>query len=416
MSKILILSTNDHDVEGHAYSIYKDLKIQGHDVYFQPLISQYTNSCPNCFCNAHHGKFGNLPYFLFKAGYKLSRFGKNTIPNTEEYCFYNYSAYFVGHAKSILRRTISDPNTIIIGWCDYYISPEVIYDLYHLTKARIVLLMPDAHLIGGGCHYPCNCQQYKTGCQNCPAVKKKSIPAELYEKKMKYLKDIPLTIIGTEYELNRARMVPFLAGKSMIPTIPTPQIPFTMNRTEARKRYEIPNSDFVIMTGALNFHDKRKGFKYFAESLELFKKMRNKGRRITILLPGNEAPTDLSIDKESRIITPGYLNMDNLFAAYYASDIFVSTSIDDSGPYTICYSIACGIPVISFPIGIAINIVQHKKTGYLAEYLNTESVAEGLLYYYNLPKDNWDIQSNNCKRLMKELREQHVAWQDNIQL
>lgn len=415
MNHILVLCTKDHVVEGHAFSIYMDLKTKGHDVYFLPLISEHTNSCPNSFCDAHHGKWRNFPYFMFKVGHKLSRLGKGVIPDTEEHCFYNYSAYFKGDAKSILKRSIPNPNTIIIGWSDFFISPKVVYDLYHLTKARIILLMPDAHIIGGGCHYPCGCLQYETGCKNCPAVTDKRVPAKLYEEKMRFLKGIPLTIIGTKYELTRASKVPFLMGKDMISTIPIPQVPFTISKSEARKKFGISDADFVIMAGAFSFQDKRKGFKYLKKALALFGPSINDGRPVTLILPGNDVSTCFNAGKNYREVTPGYLKIEDLFAAYYASDVFISTSMDDSGPYTVSYSIACGIPVISFPIGIAIDIVRHQSTGYIAKYLDSRSVAEGLIYYYNLSKDDWEIQSERCKELMNALKTQHVAWQDKLQ-
>lgn len=74
-----------------------------------------------------------------------------------------------------------------------------------------------------------------------------------------------------------------------------------------------------------------------------------------------EVIKDISIASNVNIIMPGFLSENELFEVYCAADVFMSTTIADSGPMMVNYSIACGTPVVSFPIGVAQDLVMHKK-------------------------------------------------------
>ena len=408
MKRVLVLSYSDNPAEGHALSIYKALKYEGNDAYFVSLVSEFTNDTPAFFIDYHKEWGLKTLWYKLKKKYFISVSPK--ADNKKEYCFYNTSNYYVGNARRILNKIPIVPEVIIIGWTDFYISPKVISDLYHATHARIVIYLVDHHILGGGCHYPCDCNQFASGCKSCPALKKKSIAARLYQEKLKYLTDTPITIVGTTYDLLRARKVPFLQNKVFLSTIGTPTIPFAKSQDKARKEMGLNENDFIIMCGAYSVEDKRKGFAYLVEAVNLFCNQITKERPVTLLLLGNRISDEFQINDKIKIVKPGFLSIDQLFTAYYASDIFVSPSIDDSGPYMINYSIACGTPVVSFPIGVALDLIKHKGTGYLAKYLDVDDLAKGIGYIYNMPPEESRMCSERCLLLMDELRKNSKPW------
>ena len=405
--RILVLSYNDNPAEGQAYSRYKELKDKGYEVYFVSLLSCY---------NGDGGWFYKIDkrfsfrYTLRNAFFRLINAIFKSRANRGEYCFYNTLNIYEKSAKTILKKSIPNPDIIILGWYDYFISPRVLWDLYNLTKAKIVIPMIDAHLLGGGCHYPCDCEQYSSGCKNCPALIYRGSARSLYKAKIKYLTQIPFTIAGSGYDLKRANNVPFLRNKEMIPTLGAPEIPFTMSKEKAREFFNIPKDDFVILCGVHFFSEKRKGFYYTAEAIKHFMGNKSSGRKITLLMLGNgEIPADLQ-DLNINIVKPGYLPLKDLYIAYFASNLFISSSIDDSGPYMVNYSIACGVPVVSFPIGIALDLVIPTSTGYLAKYLDYKDLSNGILHFYELGKDEEVAISQNCLRLMDDIRENYIPW------
>lgn len=415
--KILVLGYNDNPADGHALSAYKLLKEQGHDVCFLSLFSRYTNDTSlRYYFKIPGGGLNWLKYCLFRIKRRLYNY---THPNDwtpgkeKEYCLFNINNFFPTNADEILKKSIPDPEVIVIGWADHFISPKMISDLYEKTKAHIVVRMADAHIIGGGCHFPCDCQQYKTGCKSCPAVKNKRYAAELFNEKSKYFTNIPFSLTGVPFDLERAKETPYLSNKNMIPWVGTPIIPFVKSKAEARKELNIPENDFVIMSGSAYITEKRKGFHFLEQAMRQFSSSVTGARNITFLQLGKLSEYTVDLGANVNIIRPGYLDLNGLFTAYYASDVFCNTPIDDSGPYMVNYSIACGTPVLSFPIGIATSLVKHGETGYMAKYLDVDDLAKGLLEFYSLSEDQRFQYSQNCCKLMDGFRSQ-IPWYKQI--
>ena len=151
--------------------------------------------------------------------------------------------------------------------------------------------------------------------------------------------------------------------------------------------------------GALSLANERKGFKYLLESLRIF--VENIDEEVYAIVPGNMV--DFIAVKHINFIYPGMLDMDGLCKAYIASDVYISPSIADAGPMMVKYSIACGTPVVAFPIGYALDFVKHKETGYLAKYMDTEDMAEGILFFYHNRYKQEQFYAN-CLNLMYSLR------------
>lgn len=408
-NKILVLSQHDHYFGGHGYSLWKHLLEKGYEAYFLSLITLYTDDCPNYYINARK-KFG-LKYILYRAIRNIKRYQCPIYKGKDEYCFFNNSFLFCGNARSILKKVKVTPDIIIFTWCDFFISPKVIYDLYMITKARMIISMTDAHFLGGGCHFPCDCKQYETGCRNCPVAIKKEAPSKLYEEKVKYLSRIPLKVVGTPYDIERAQKTMFLINATFKKILDTPKPPHVMSKNEARKKMGINEGDFVVMCGGESLINKRKGFSYILDALNKFSN-KIEGREVSLLLLGrgdidSEA---LHLNQKIKIIKPGFLDLEQLYTAFYAADLFSSTSIDDSGPMMVNYSIACGTPVLSFPVGVSVELVKHLETGYLAKYMDVQDLANGLSLFYNMNISEYMRYSKNCLALMDDLSKNNKPW------
>ena len=415
--KVLVLAYNDNSMDGHAFSVYKLLKENGYEACFLSMYSFYQDdeSLKFFFKRSEQGirRIGYNWYRLKRRLFSLTQ--RNTaVPGTEkEYCLFNVNNFFAHGAKDILKKCPYTPDIIVLGWVEHFISPKTIYDLYQLTKAQIIINMVDAHITGGGCHFPCECKQYMTGCHSCPAVINKKYPERLFAEKNKYLKDIPLTLVGVPYDLERAKLTPFLRNKKMVPYIGTPFIPFVKSKEEARKELGIPEDDFVIMSGSAYIKEKRKGFHYLEQALKKFGSLYKGNRCVTFLQLGKNSDKTIDLGDKINIVQPGYLDLDGVFTAFYASDVFCNTPIDDSGPYMINYSIACGTPVLSFPIGIATTLVKHGETGYMAKYMDVNDLVNGLQQFYAYTKDQYKSYEINCRELMDYYRNQ-PAWYNTL--
>ena len=415
MKKILVLGYNDTPLQGHALSVYKYFRLKT-DTQFLCYVANNKEEGIISYYSANGRGFSKLKYLYYRFNAKryFLKNKNNKKEDTDEYCFFNSSHYFPTNAQQILAKSCHNPDLIIICWHDYFIAPKTIYDLYQLTKAKIVILMCDPYIVTGGCHYPNDCKRYQVDCKSCPALKDGSVAELLLEEKVKYLKDIPLTLVGTSYDLRRAEVSPFLSNKDRIRWCSIPSIPkVNKSKTEARQELGIQEKDFVIIAGSASLKDKRKGFQYLYDSLQLFNEEVRSNRNVTFLFLGENKGENFSFGDKIKVIRPGFLDTNGLVNAFYASDIFCSTSVDDSGPYMVNYSIACGVPVVSFPVGIAIDLVLHLKTGFLADYKSSESIKDGILAFYNMRDDEYKECSRNCLTLINKFNNEK-SWEDQI--
>lgn len=403
MKNILILATLDEKGEGHARSFIKLFESLRYNVSFVPMIRR-DSSVKTFIMDAL--SVSDFRYFYFR----LSSYFRKLLffPFKEARSSYQGESYVT--SDLILSKIDFTPDYICIGSHIRFLTPRIISELYFKTGAAIILLMVDEQILGGGCYYPLDCNQYVTGCTNCPRFPYgKCIPKNIYKSKVKYLSSIPFHIVGSPFDLDRASKVSFLKEKIMHPFVGVPTIPFKISKSDARKKFNIDNHDFVILAGAVSLKDRRKGFKELEESLLEFAKQVSANRSVTLLLLGKNTES-FHIEENIKICAPGYLKLEEMFTAFYACDIFVSSSLEDSGPYMVNYSIACGRPVVAFPVGIAMTLVRHKQTGYIASYKDTSDFAIGINYFYNMEASMLLRAEELCEKHLSSFRDK--KWYD----
>lgn len=59
---------------------------------------------------------------------------------------------------------------------------------------------------------------------------------------------------------------------------------------------------------------------------------------------------------------------EELAALYSASRMLVCTSLSEGGPRVVAEAMACGLPVISTPVGVVPEIVEHGRTGFIVDW------------------------------------------------
>ena len=407
MKRVLVLATNDVGFQGHIYSFAcEPLKRRGFDVKFLCLYEE-SGLADFSFINRND----KVKLMVFRLYRKFLNF-LFLHHSKKDYAYLGANIH-VGSAKSILKVYGGKPDYVIIGWFDFFLSAKSIYELYQQTHAKIIIVTVDQFLLGGGCHYPFNCKGYEKGCVSCPALTfNKSLAKRVFKKRFQYFSRTPLTIIGTTYDIKRMKTVPFLKNKTFVPNVGVPDIPFVKTKVDARKELGISNDDFLILSGANSLSDPRKGIDLLIKSINYFSET-IEDRKVTFLLPGNNAEIIVKlIDSKISVITPGFINESQLFTLYYASDVFVSPSLDDSGPYMVNFAIACGRPVVSFPIGIALDLVVDGKTGFIANYGDSESLAESIRKVYHLSNEELIEISKECNKMMEFYRQRN--WINSI--
>ena len=73
----------------------------------------------------------------------------------------------------------------------------------------------------------------------------------------------------------------------------------------------------------------------------------------------------------------------SLVTLYSAVDVMVVPSLQENLSNAIMESLACATPVVGFAIGGNSDLIEHKKTGYLAKPFDTGDLAHGINYILN---------------------------------
>ena len=414
--KVLILGHFDTPLHGHALSFVDQFPKEKYDVRLVVMDKYYDQGNYKYFYDVRNRWKRGLIYNSLEVFRKIRVW--SYCRTRLVLCPNDGRAFFVGDFNVITGDQILaknpdfTPDLIVMMWTRTFISSMAVRRMYELTKARFLFVFVDDAHLSGGCHFPVDCDGYMNGCHDCPAIiKGKKIAEKVMADKLRLYKGIPKYIVGVPADCRLARKSPLLGDALQFYNwISDPTVEFTY-KSVARKEFGIPNGTFVAMSGAASITDVRKGFKYAVEAANI---LAEKHDNVYLLLLGNSAEkTDFNLHPNVKVIMPGFLDIHGLFRAFCASDCFLNMTIADSGPMMVNYSVACGTPVVSFYIGIAQDLVEHKKTGYMAQYKNSEDVARGMEFIIGLSKEKREQMSKDCMHQIAKVKPK-INWADDI--
>lgn len=387
MAKVLVLSTHDLHYGGHGWSIAEDLKNEGHEVCFvcgykinkETDLFFYDTTNKSSFA---HWFWKVLPYFTcFMTGKR---------PDIHSFV----STHLFGvSASKILNKCCFVPDFILLPWTANFLKEKTIYDLQKISGAEIIFSFTDEAYLAS-CHYPADCDQWKTGCCQCPALRyNKWLASRVMRLKSKYWTNLRARIICSPYDADLIKECSFLKNKRIIPILSVPQIPYFYSKEDARDYFGIEKDDFVVFVGANSFKGRRKGMSILSSAMSIIADYIEKGivkshKKITLLAVGN-GTNAVMFDDRINIVRKEFLPYEHFFKAFFACDVHVSPSLADSGPMMVNYAFACRRPVIAFPIGYAATLVKNGITGFIAKYGCKEDLADCILKIFNL--DNYAL-------------------------
>ena len=93
------------------------------------------------------------------------------------------------------------------------------------------------------------------------------------------------------------------------------------------------------------------------------------------------------------------MNEAQLIQLYQMADVYVCATLADAGPMMVNQALLCGCPVVAFPVGVSVELVQTGQTGYLAKYGDSADLAKGVDVILSLAQKEWNEMSANCRKL-----------------
>ena len=163
----------------------------------------------------------------------------------------------------------------------------------------------------------------------------------------------------------------------------------------------LPCDKQLILFGALDHHDPRKGADLLMESLKILSAKSPELMASTELVVFGNADPQKPINVGFKVHYLGYLS-DNLSLrlAYSACDVMVVPSRQEAFGQTASEASSCGLPVVAFAATGLLDIVQDFKTGRLAKPFDSLSLAQSI---------QWVLEDNQRRSSLSESARRRAA-------
>ena len=179
-----------------------------------------------------------------------------------------------------------------------------------------------------------------------------------------------------------------------------------MDKTEARLRAGLPADKHLILFVSQKVTDERKGMKYFVEAIDklVAQYPAVKDNTAIAILGGHSEEVTLTLPSYSL----GYVSDEKRIVDIYNSvDVFVLPSLEDNLPNTIMEAMACGVPSVGFKVGGIPEMIDHQKNGYVANYRDTNDLAQGI--HWVLEEADKELLSQACLQKVSHNYSQHAV-------
>ncbi len=266
----------------------------------------------------------------------------------------------------------------------HWVADFLDYESFFKKNTKpVVWTLHDMNPFTGGAHYvDCNFGMDDNGFPLSQEITdfECRISKENLILKQKVTKDIEnLTIVTPSKWLQEEAK-----NSAVFKTKPVKYIPYGINidlykpqdKTVSRMEFNIPNDKKVILFVADSINNQRKGFEYLKKAFEKL------DRTDVILCSVGNVEDEFDPNKNIRSL--GTIKTEQLMSmAYSAADVFVIPSLMDNLPNTVLESLLCGTPVIGFPVGGILDMVQHGENGLLTAETSVNALVETIDFFLN---------------------------------
>ncbi|MCM1170087.1 MAG: glycosyltransferase family 4 protein, partial [Bacteroides sp.] len=278
----------------------------------------------------------------------------------------------------------------------------------------VVWTLHDMWPFTGICHYAGNCGRYTAQCHHCPLLHKggsKDLSFRAFNKKKKLFADSKITFVGCSHWMETmAQKSGLIQGQRFtnIPNAIDTEVFKPMNKSKVREKLNLPKDRKLLLFGAMNINDRRKGIDYLIEACRQMDAANPKLKEeIGIVFLGANSSQFASLFPFACYPMNFVSKEDALAEIYTAVDLFVTPSLQDNLPNTIMEAMACGTPCVGFNVGGIPEMIDHLSNGYVAQYKSAEDLAKGLLYVLNHPDGT--LGQNARNKVMSHYAESVVA-------
>jgi glycosyltransferase involved in cell wall biosynthesis len=332
------------------------------------------------------GPFEKLAWGLGRVWAKLSRLHLKPVG------VYDFDAEANFPAEPIIRdaRARSEQwDLVLVHWSGAFVRPETIHEVAGALGARVALWQVDMAHATGGCHSNLGCEKYRTGCGACPLIGStdpQDISSVQAARRARLWKELDAVVLAPSGWSARQAKDSFILRDLQLRTFPIPLDLATLRpsaASAARRTLGLPAEGRIALVRALDPGLTYKGFGLFLEAL---RQLDAQGVDLHVAVIGDRGFMPGGF-RHVGITELGPQRGDAALAlAYQAADFFVSPSTNETGPMMAGEAMACGRPLIAYPIGIAPDLIDQGRNGTLVEPVgDVAALATAIRAYAEMP-------------------------------
>jgi glycosyltransferase involved in cell wall biosynthesis len=260
----------------------------------------------------------------------------------------------------------------------------------HWPQKRVVWTMHDMSPFTGGCHHADACEGYTAQCTACPQLRGTAQPTfaqtMLARKKavLAQLAPAQLHLVSpSRWLLEHAQRSQVFGrfGHTHIRNGVDGTSLRAIGQATAREVLAIPPDKKVILFVANSLDNPRKGFDYLVGALQRLSLATDE---LVLCAIGTTQARLAGL--RYPVLPLGVIADERLMAlAYSAADVFVMPSVAENLPNVISESLLCGTPVVAFPRGGMVEMVQPGTNGLLCREVSALALAECLEQFFAQP-------------------------------
>lgn len=305
-----------------------------------------------------------------------------------------------------------NPDVVNLHWIN-----EAFVQIESIAKLNrpIVWSLHDMWAFTGGCHYTDQCDRYTKSCGHCPQLqsqKTSDLSRSIWQRKAKAWKSADLTIVALSQWLADCARSSSLFQNLRIEVIPNgidTNRYRPVHRAFAREVLGLPQDKHLALFGATaGTSDPRKGFHLLQPALQSLAQS-GWGDSLELVVFGSDRPQNPP-EFGMKVHYLGTFRDDlSLSLLYSAADVFILPSTQENLANTIMEAMACGTPCVAFEIGGMPDLIEHQKSGYLANPYWIDDLAKGIVWSIEDPDRHQQLSARSREKVEQEFTQDRQA-------
>lgn len=289
------------------------------------------------------------------------------------------------HSKAITRRLLKkldkiDPDVVhlhlLLG---YYINIEMLFRWLVAHRCKVIWTLHDCWAFTGHCIYftYVKCEQWKTGCAACSTCPQKGTYPETiagdasvrwsFERKRMLFTMLPAERVQL---ITPSQWLADLVNQSFLGKYDVKVVHNTINReaykptpSDFREHYRL--GDRFVVLGVAAKWSERKGLSDF---VRLARDLDSDQYAVVVVGLTGKQIKQVKNEVERIVALPRTSTVDELAAAYTASDVVFNPTVEDNYPTVNLEAEACGTPVVTYDAGGSGETIHMRDSVVVASY------------------------------------------------